>query len=79
MGLGIALVMSETGFKEAVPLLNAGVKNNPTNAQAWLALGMAYQNIGQDAAAKGPYTEYLKLQPKGTTSDEVREALKAMK
>jgi hypothetical protein len=79
MGLGIALVMSETGFKEAVPLLNAGVKTDPKNAQAWLALGMAYQNIGQDAAAKKPYTEYLKLQPKGATSDEIRAALEAMK
>jgi Flp pilus assembly protein TadD len=78
-GLGIALVMSETGYREAVPLLNAGVKTDPKNAQAWLALGLAYQNIGQDTQAKKPYSEYLKLQPKGPTSDEVRAALQAMK
>ncbi len=78
-GLGIALVMSETGFKEAVPLLKDGVNGDPKNAQAWLALGMAYQNTGQDAAAKKPYNEFLKLQPKGATSDEVRMALGQMK
>ncbi len=78
-GLGIALVMGETGFKEAVPLLKDGVKEDPQNAQAWLALGMAYQNIGQDRAAKQPYQEYLKLKPKGPTSDEIRMALEAMK
>jgi Flp pilus assembly protein TadD len=78
-GLGIALVMSETGFKEAVPLLKDGVKEDPQNAQAWLALGLAYQNMGQDKAAKQPYMEYLKLKPKGTTSDEIRMALEQMR
>jgi len=78
-GLGIALVMGETGFKEAVPLLKDGVKTDPANAQAWLALGMAYQNLGQDKSAKQPYLEYLKLKPKGATSDEIRMALEQMK
>jgi Flp pilus assembly protein TadD len=78
-GLGISLVMSETGFKEAVPLLKDGVKDDPSNAQAWLALGMAYQNMGQDRSAKQPYMEYLKLKPKGATSDEIRAALEQMK
>jgi Flp pilus assembly protein TadD len=78
-GLGISLVMSETGFREAVPLLKDGVKDDPANAQAWLALGMAYQNMGQDRAAKQPYQEYLKLKPRGATSDEIRAALEQMK
>lgn len=77
-GLGISMVMSETSFKDAVPLLKDAVKVDPKNAQAWLALGLAFQNIGRDAEAKGPYSEYLKLKPRGTTSDEVRAALAAM-
>ena len=54
-------------------------KNDPRNAQAWLALGMAFQNIGRDAEAKAPYGEYLKLRPTGATADEVRAALDAMR
>lgn len=78
-GLGITLVMSESGYREAVPLLKEAVKSEPKNAQAWLALGMAFQNIGKDESARGPYVEYLKLRPSGATSDEVRAALDAMK
>jgi len=69
----------EQNQQAAVPLLKDGVRDDPANAQAWLALGMAYQNIGQDRAAKQPYQEYLKLKPKGATSDEIRAALEAMK
>ncbi|MBL8952231.1 MAG: response regulator [Myxococcaceae bacterium] len=78
-GLGISLVMGETNFKEAVPLLKDSVRDDPANAQAWLALGMAYQNLGQDKSAKQPYLEYLKLKPKGSTADEIRMALEQMK
>ena len=78
-GLGIALVMSETGFKEAVPLLQDGVKTERANAQAWLALGMAFQNLGNDREAKGPYQKYLKLKPNGAMADEVRAALDQLK
>jgi CheY-like chemotaxis protein len=77
-GLGVSLVLSETGNKEAIPLLVEAVKSDPNNAQAWLALGIAYQNLGRDAEAKAPYREYLKLKPSGTQSDEVRAALQAI-
>ncbi|MBX7115039.1 MAG: DUF4388 domain-containing protein [Myxococcaceae bacterium] len=74
-GLGISLVMSETGFREALPLLEEAVKAERTNAQAWLALGMAYQNIGRMAQSRKPFQEYLKLKPHGATADEVRAIL----
>ncbi len=74
-GLGISLVMSETGFREALPLLEDAVKVERTNAQAWLALGMAYQNVGRMAQSRKPFQEYLKLKPRGATSDEVRSIL----
>ncbi|MDP3157629.1 MAG: response regulator [Archangium sp.] len=74
-GLGIALVMSDMGYKEAIPYLKDAVKDDATNAQAWLALGIAFQNLGRDAEAKTPYREFLKLKPRGSQADEVRAAL----
>ena len=77
-GLGIALVMSDLGYKEAIPYLKDAVKDDATNSQAWLALGIALQNLGRDAEAKGPYREFLKLKPHGSQADEVRAALQGI-
>lgn len=77
-GLGISLVFSETGFKEAIPHLREATKADPANARAWLALGIALQNLSRDAEAKGPYRKYLELNPKGSDAAEVRAALQAI-
>jgi CheY-like chemotaxis protein len=77
-GLGISLVFSETGFKEAIPHLKEATRADPANARAWLALGIALQNLSRDAEAKGPYRKYLELNPKGSDADEVRAALQAI-
>ena len=77
-GLGISLVMSDSSFREAVGYLREGVKDDPKNAQAWLALGIALQNLGRDGEAKQPYREFLKLRPSGSQADEVRAALQAI-
>ncbi|MDP1825727.1 MAG: response regulator [Archangium sp.] len=77
-GLGIALVMSDMGYKEAIPYLKDAVKDDAANAQAWLALGIAFQNLGRDGEAKQPYREFLKLKPRGAQADEVRAALQAI-
>lgn len=77
-GLGIALVMSDLGYKEAIPYLKDAVKEDPSSHQAWLALGIAFQNLGRDSEAKGPYKEFLKLRPRGAQADEVRAALQAI-
>ena len=76
-GLGISLVMSDTSYKEAIGLLEAAVKADGGNARAWLALGMAYQNTGRDAAAWVPYKKYLALDPKGASAGEIRAMLQA--
>jgi Flp pilus assembly protein TadD len=77
-GLGISLVFSETGFKEAIPHLKEATKADAGNARAWLALGIALQNLGRDAEAKAPYRKFLELSPKGPQADEVRMALQAI-
>ncbi|MBL8918537.1 MAG: response regulator [Myxococcaceae bacterium] len=77
-GLGISLVFSETGFREAIPHLKEATKVDPSNARAWLALGIALQNLGRDAEAKQPYRKFLELNPKGAQADEVRMALQAI-
>lgn len=74
-GLGISLVRSDTAYREAIPYLREALKVDSGNAEAWLALGSALQNIGKDAEAKLPYTEYLKLKPDGRNADDVRSAL----
>lgn len=78
-GLGIALVLSDTNYRDALPLLKESVRGDPTNPQAWLALGMAFQNLGRNAEARTPYFEFLKLKPHGATSDDVRAALEQLK
>jgi len=77
-GLGISLVFSETGFKEAIPHLKEATKADPANSRAWLALGIALQNLGRDGEAKAPYRRYLELNPKGAQAEEVRAALQAI-
>ncbi len=78
-GLGISLVMSDVSYGEAVPYLKAGVKADPKNAGAWLALGIAADNLGRNADAKEAFQTFLALVPTGPQAKEVREALKLMK
>jgi len=73
------MVLSDRGYREAVPLLKESVKTDPLNAQAWLALGLAFQNMGRNNEAKAPYNTYLKLKPTGAMADEVRAALEQLK
>lgn len=80
-GLGISLVFSEPnlrGLRDAVGHLKEATRADPTNARAWLALGIALQNLGRDAEAKAPYRKFLELNPKGSQAEEVRAALQAI-
>lgn len=78
-GLGISLVMSDQGYKEAVPYLQDAVKDDPNNASAWLALGLAYFNLGKEKDAKAPFEEFLKLKPNGPEARDVRDTLKMIR
>jgi CheY-like chemotaxis protein len=77
-GLGIALVFSETGFREAIPHLKEASKLDPANARVWLALGLALQNVGREAEAKAPYRKFLELNPNGPEAADVRAALQSI-
>lgn len=77
-GLGKALVMSDRDFSEGTRLLKAVVAADPNDADAWLALGIGYQNLRRDAEAVVPYKQYLKLKPNGQSAPDVRESLKSL-
>nr|WP_255449926.1 MULTISPECIES: response regulator [Myxococcaceae] len=80
-GLGIALVNSDpgnSGYREAVRLLQEAVKAEDGNARAWLALGMGLQFTGQNAQAAQAYRKYLLLEPAGSSAADVRAMLKEL-
>jgi len=80
-GLGIALVRSDpraSGYAEALTLLEESLATRRDDAQAWLALGMAYQFTRRDADAVRAYKEFLLLEPQGSASNEVRAMLKQL-
>jgi len=81
VGLGIALVRSDpaaAGYAEAMKLLEDALQAEGSNAQAWLALGMAYQFSRRDDRAVIAYKKFLELDPKGSSSSEVRTMLQQL-
>jgi CheY-like chemotaxis protein len=80
-GLGIALVRSDpeaAGYAEAMWLLQESLDSDGSNAQAWLALGMAYQFTRRDDQAVVAYKKFLELEPQGASSAEVRAMLEQL-
>jgi Flp pilus assembly protein TadD len=58
----IALVWAEE-FAEAEPLLQAALKRNPKNPDAWNYLGFATRKLGNFEAARTYYFNALRLDP----------------
>jgi CheY-like chemotaxis protein/Flp pilus assembly protein TadD len=77
-GLGVSLVRSDSGYREAVKLLEDSLKGLPNNPDAWLCLGMARQMTQQDKKAIDAYKRYLLLEPNGQYANDVRAALKSL-
>ncbi len=80
-GLGIALVRSDppaAGYAEAMNVLEDALQAEGSNAQAWLALGMAYQFSQRDDRAVIAYKKFLELDPQGSSSSEVRAMLQQL-
>jgi len=61
---------------KAVKAAEKAVRLSPRNARAHLTLGSIYQTMGANAKAKKAYQTYLKLQPNGRFSSDVRSILK---
>ncbi len=80
-GLGIALVngfTSDAAYREAAKLLQEVVKEEATNARAWISLGMALQFTGKNSQAAEAYKQYLLLEPTGSSAEEVRTLLRGL-
>jgi cytochrome c-type biogenesis protein CcmH/NrfG len=81
IGLGIALVRSDpgrSGYREAAHLLARTLGPDGDDAQAWLALGVAYQFTNQTSKAAEAYQRYLSLEPTGKSAADVRATLKQL-
>jgi CheY-like chemotaxis protein/Flp pilus assembly protein TadD len=80
-GLGIALVRTDpnvAGYAEALKILQESLDRESSNAQAWLALGMAYQFTRHDDRAIIAYKKFLELEPQGPLSAEVKAMLQQL-
>jgi tetratricopeptide (TPR) repeat protein len=64
---------------EAQPFFEKAIAANPKMADAHYFLGMSLVNQGKLPQAKAPFTEYLKLDPKGQYAAQVAELLKVIK
>ena len=58
----VALIWAEE-FAEAEPLLQASLKHNPKNPDAWNYLGFATRKLGNHADAQTYYFNALRLDP----------------
>jgi tetratricopeptide (TPR) repeat protein len=64
---------------EALASFRAALDNEPTNADAFRGLGMAYAMQGNDAQALQAYDKYLRLAPKAPDAAEIRQSIRELK
>lgn len=62
-------------WKKALVYAERAIDQNPKNAEAFLVKGSAAQMLGDKAAARAGYRQYLKLSPKGRDAAEIRHIL----
>jgi tetratricopeptide (TPR) repeat protein len=55
--------------------LEATLKENPDNAEAWFMLGLLYKEQGNQKAAKGCFERFVKLSPESEMTEAARKAL----
>ncbi len=77
--LGISKVWLEKGdLNKSYEFSKKSVASSSRNHQAWLMLGTVCQYLGKGKEAKDAYETYLRLKPKGTTSNEIRAILESL-
>jgi uncharacterized membrane protein YgcG len=54
-------------YKRAISLLAQAQREDPTNPAVYAAMGKTYRKLGNDAAAREAYTEFLRLDPNLST------------
>src|SRR4051794_10057799 len=64
--------------EEAAARFEAGLKLEPTNAQAQFYLGHAYEALGQPERARRAYEAAIAADTKGTVAAQARKMLKAL-
>ena len=70
-----AILWNAKKYAEAKPMFEAAVKANPENAEAQYMLAMSSLNVGDIAAARSAFQNYLKVAPNGPKAAEVKTFL----
>jgi tetratricopeptide (TPR) repeat protein len=65
----------QNDVKGALPLLRQALKKRPKNAQIHRGLGICYATLGNNAAARKHYLEYLRLAPNSPDAPQLRKML----
>jgi tetratricopeptide (TPR) repeat protein len=74
-----AELYNKNDFKGAEPLLKKAVEGKPDFAKAHYLLGMTYVNLNKIPEMKKHFSEYLRLDPKGSDAGTAKEMLDAFK
>ncbi|MEE2757261.1 MAG: response regulator [Myxococcota bacterium] len=78
--IGYTKTLLELGrLKTALTYAEKAARIAPNNAEIFLILGNARQDLGMKAKAIKAYERYLKLAPSGKYSSELRQVIKGMK
>ena len=64
---------------DALESFRAALENEPANAAAVRGMGMAFAMQGNDAQALQSYEKYLRLAPKASDANEIRQSIAELK
>jgi tetratricopeptide (TPR) repeat protein len=71
------LAVLKKQYKDAVPLLEDAIKQNPDNAYAHYYAGLAYSNTQRPDKMVDSFNNFLRLEPKAPEAAKVRSFLKS--
>jgi tetratricopeptide (TPR) repeat protein len=71
------LAVLKKQYKDAVPALEAAIKQDPENAFAYYYAGLAYSNTKRPDKMVDSFNNFLRLEPKAPEAAKVRSFLKS--